>query len=144
MILVQFDTKKIYTQLGSKFGTLTGLIAIIVQAMYGLTTSAKLFWSKFADLIFSMGFKSSRYDRDVWMIPCPNMHEYNYTCTHVDDFKIVADSPEIYVNDIAKVLSVKSHGSWLYYLGNNFTYHDTHDIWTYSCKTYKTEAIQKS
>ena len=41
---VQFDTKeKIYTQLGSKFDTLTGLIEIIVQDMYGLTTSAKLF-----------------------------------------------------------------------------------------------------
>ena len=76
------------------------------------------------------------------MLPCPNMHEYNYICTHVDDFKIVADSPEIYLNDISKVLFVKSHGSWSYYLGNNFTYHDTHDIWTYSCKTYKTEAIQ--
>ena len=96
-----------YTQLGYEFGTLKGRIEIIVRDLYGLTTSVKRFWSKFADLIRSMGFKSSWYERDVWIIPFPNGHGYDYICTHVDDFKIFSDYPEIYLNDIAKVLFVK-------------------------------------
>ena len=40
---VQSDTKeKIYTQLGSECGTLAGLIANIVRALYGLTSPADL------------------------------------------------------------------------------------------------------
>ena len=91
-----------------------------------------------------MGFKSSRYDCDVWMISYPNGHGYDYICTHVDDFKIVSDDPEIYLNEILKVLFVKSHGPWVYYLGNNFTYHDEHGIWEYSWKPYENEAIRKA
>ena len=64
------------------------------------------------------------------LTPCPNGHGNDYICTHINDFKIVSDDPEIYFNNIAKVIFVKSHGPQSYYLGKNFTYHDEHDIWT--------------
>ena len=88
-----------------------------------------------------MDFKSSRYDRDVWMIKCPSGNGYDYICTHVDDFKIVADEPYHYLDLISKVLLVKSHGPQQYYLGNDYTYHPQHKIWTYNCSTYKKEAL---
>ena len=85
--------EKIYTHFGSEFGELKGCLAIIIRALYGLTTSAERFRTKFADLLRTMGFKSVRYDRDLWMIPCPSGNGYDFICTHVDDFKIVADDP---------------------------------------------------
>jgi len=142
---IQLNTKeKIFTKFGSKFGDLKGCIAIIVRALYGLTTSAERFRTKFADLLRSIGFKSSRYDRDVWVIPCPSGNGYDYICTHVDDFKIIADHPEEYLRLISNVLFVKSHGQRDYYLGNNYHYHPQFYLWTYNCKTYKKEALQKA
>ena len=84
--LVQYGETN-YTRLGSKFGDLAGRMVNIVKDLYGLTTSVKKFPYKFADLLRSMEFKSSHYDRDVQIIPCLNGHGYEYICTHVDDFK---------------------------------------------------------
>ena len=64
-------------------------------------------------------------------------------CTHVDDFKIVAKNPQHWLDLISKTFLVKSHGPRNYYLGNDYTYHDGSDIWTFGCKTYATEAIAK-
>ena len=57
--------EKIYTRLGSKFGNRAGCIAIIVKALYGLTTSAERFRTLLAYCIRSLGFKSFRLDRDI-------------------------------------------------------------------------------
>ena len=102
--------EKIYTRFGDEFGDLKGCLAIIVRALYGLTTSAERFRSRFANLLRTMGFKSCRYDRDLWMIPCPTGNGYDYICTHVDDFKIVADDPHHYLAQISGALFVKSQG----------------------------------
>ena len=105
-----YTKEKIYTRFGHEFGDMKGCLAVIVKALYGLTTSAERFRSKFADLLRSIGFKSSRYDRDVLMIKCPNGNGYDYVCTHVDDFKIIADDPFQYLDCITAVLFVKTHG----------------------------------
>ena len=119
---IQSDTKeKIFTKFGKEFGDLNGCMAVIVRALYGLTTSAERFRTKFADLLRGIGFKCSRYDRDVWVCPCPSGNGYDYICTHVDDFKIIADHPEEYLRLISDVLFVKSHGQQDYYLGKNYT-----------------------
>ena len=59
--------ENIFTRLGNEFGHRTGTIAIIVKALYGLTTSAERFRALLAGFICSLGFTPSRYDRDVWM-----------------------------------------------------------------------------
>ena len=142
---IQSNTKeKIYTRFGDEFGDLKGCLAIIVRALYGLTTSAERFRSRFANLLRTMGFKSCRYDRDLWMIPCPTGNGYDYICTHLDDFKIVADDPHHYLAQISGALFVKSQGPRSYYLGNNYTYHPQHHVWTYNCKTYEEEAVRKA
>ena len=78
------------------------------------------------------------------MTKCPSGNGYGYICMHVDDFKIVADKPHYYLDLISAVLMVKSHGPRQYYLGNNYTYHPQHKIWTYNCKTYEQEALRKA
>ena len=82
--------EKVYTRLGKEFGSRAGTIALIVKALYGLTTSAERFRTLLADFIRSLGFTPSRCDRDVWMRLRRAKDGYDYICTHVDDFKIVA------------------------------------------------------
>ena len=66
---IQSNTNdKIFTRFGTEFGEYKKCVAIIVKALYGLTTSAERFRSKFADLLCNIGFKSSRYNHNVWMI----------------------------------------------------------------------------
>ena len=141
---IQAHTKeKIFTRCGSEFGSMEGSIAIIVRALYGLTTSAERFRTMLADFLRTLGFTPSRFDRDVWMRLRNDSTGYDYICTHVDDFKIVAKNPTSWVDRIAAIFLVKEHGPRSYYLGNDYTYHDGQDIWTYGVQTYATEAVAK-
>ena len=141
---IQANTnEKIFTKCGTEFGDHAGSIAIIVRALYGLTTSAERFRTKFADFLRTLGFTSCRFDRDVWLRLCDTADGYDFICTHVDDFKVVAKDPGMWVDRIASMFLVKEHGPRAYYLGNDYTYHDTEDMWTYNCLTYTKEAIDR-
>ena len=141
---IQADTKeKIYTRVGTEFGDRAGCIALIVRALYGLTTSAERFRTLFADFLRSLGFNPTRYDRDVWMRMRDNEDGFDYICTHVDDFKVVAKDAGMWIDRIAGAFLVKSHGPRSYYLGNDYHFHDGANLWTYSASTYTKEAIAR-
>lgn len=126
---IQAKTKeKIYTRCGSEFGDRAGCIAIIMRALYGLTTSAERFRTLLADFLRTLGFKPSRFDRDVWMRLREKNDGYDFICTHVDDFKIVARTPSFWIDRISAAFLVKSHGPRNYYLGNDYTYHHSEEI----------------
>jgi hypothetical protein len=135
--------EKIYTRCSSEFGDRAGCIAIIVRALYGLTTSAERFRTLFADFIRSLGFTPTRFDRDVWMRMREAKDGFDYICTHVDDFKVAAKTPDVWVQRIAGAFLIKEHGPRNYYLGNDYRYHDVQDMWTYGCTTYTKNAIEK-
>ena len=82
--------EKIFTRVGKEFGNRSGCISIIVKALYGLTTSAERFCTLLADYIRLLGFTPSRYDRDVWMKLRNARDGFDYICTHIDNFKVVA------------------------------------------------------
>ena len=141
---IQADTKeKIYTSVGEEFGEYKGMIAIIVKALYGLTTSAERFHTLFADFLRSVGFIPTRFDRDVWMRLRDDESGYDYICTHVDDFKVVAKNPGHWIERIAGAFLIKEHGPRGYYLGNDYMCHENFDVWTYGSKTYAKEAVSK-
>ena len=119
----------------------TGCIAVIVKALYGLTTSPERFRTLLADFIRSLGFTPSRYDRDVWLRPREEKDGYDYVCTHVDDFKIVARDPDKWLKYIQDSFLVKESGPRKYYLGNDYTHRDQYGLWTYGGETYTKEAI---
>ena len=135
--------EKIYTRLGNEFGSRATCIALIVKALYGLTTSAERFRTLLADFIRSLGFKPSRYDRDVWMRLREEGDGFDYICTHVDDFKVVAKQPEMWLNFIKGAFLVKESGPRKYYLGNDYTYQEKSRLWTYGGATYTKEAITR-
>ena len=66
---------------------------------------------------------------------------YDYICTHVDNFKVVAHDAGMWIDRIASAFLVKSHGPRDYYLCCDYTYHDGEDIWTYGSTTYTNEKI---
>ena len=119
-----FTNEKIYTRVGSEFGDRAGCIALITRALYGLTTSAERFRTLFADFLRTLGFHPTRYDRDVWMRLRDSKDGYDYICTHVDDFKVVAHDANMWIDRIASAFLVKSHGPRDYYLGCDYKYHD--------------------
>lgn len=136
-------SEKVYTRCGPAFGDKEGCIALIIRALYGLTTSAERFRTLLADFIRSLGFVPTRYDRDVWMRLREARDGYDYICTHVDDFKIVARDPDHWLIKIKERFLVKTSGPPDYYLGNDYRFEETEGIWTVGSTTYTKEAIRK-
>ena len=104
------------------------MIAIIVKALYGLTTRTERFHTLFSDFLPTLGFKPTRFYRDVWMRLRDNESRYDYIYTHVDDFKVVAKDPMTWIKRIAGAFLIKEHGPRNYYLGNDYMYHETFDM----------------
>ena len=67
-------------------------------------------------------------------------YRYNYICTHVDNFKIIAKSPEYWLELIKKIL-VKYVGPPTYYLGNDSRYEEKEKFWISDCTKYSKEAV---
>jgi hypothetical protein len=67
-----------------------------------------------------MGFNPSRYDPDVWMRKCDDNKGYDYISTHVDDFLITAKDPDVYMNYLQTIYTIKNPTIPDYYLGANY------------------------
>ena len=142
--------EKVFTYAGPEFGDRAGSCMTINKALYGLKSSSRAFRAHFADFLRSMGFKCSRYDRDVWLRNRAldgDGHDpgYDYICTHVDDFKIVAKDPDRYMEQIKAVFVIKGDGPPSYYLGIDYTKSPEHHGRCYltGCKTYITECVRR-
>lgn len=74
-----YTSKKVYAIAGLEFGKeAVRKIVIIQKALYGLVPSAE------------QGVMPTRYDNDIWISPSQDNKGYEYICTHVEDFMIVA------------------------------------------------------
>lgn len=61
---------------------------------------------------------------------------YDYICTHIDDFKIVAKSLEHWLDLIKVIFLVKQSVPPEYSLGNDYQYEENEGLWTMGCSTY--------
>ena len=135
--------EKVFSRAGPEFREREGSVIIFRKALYGLRSSSRAFRAHFADFLKSMGFVATRYDRDVWMRERETCDGYDYMCTHVDDFKIVAKTPERWKDRISASFLLKSIGPPSYYLGNDYNYSEQEGAWVLSCATYVKECIRK-
>ena len=135
--------EKIYSRAGREFDDREGSIMIFKKALYGLRSSSRAFWAHFADFLRSLGFAPTRYDRDVWMRLREEKNGYDYVCTHVDDFKIVAKDPERWKSLISAAFLLKSIGPPAYYLGNDYNFSVEENAWVLSCATYLKECVRR-
>ena len=108
------DNFSLYSVAGREFGPCEGAVVIIWKALYGLKSSSRAFRLFFAEFLRSCGFKPTRYDRDVWMRVRDSNDGYDYICTHVDDFKIVAKTPKHWMDLIEAKFVLKSVGQTSY------------------------------
>lgn len=140
-------SEKIYCRCGPEFGKYAGLLAIVHRALYGLKGSANAFRAHLADVLRNhpeLGFTQTFCDRDVWLKLRADGSGYDYICTHVDDFKIVAMDPTPYMTALESVYTITGDGAPSYYLGMDFERSPDHgDAWTQGSHTYLNESLIK-
>lgn len=68
---------------------------------------------------------------------------YDYLCTHVDDFKIVAKDPQRWVDAIAEKFTLKNSGPPDHYLGNDYQWSSSENVWVLGSQTYIKECIRR-
>ena len=114
--------EKVCSVAGPEFGQQEGAVVIIRKALYGLKSSSRAFRMFFAKFLKGCGFISTRYDRDIWMCLREKRDGYDYICTHVDDFKVVARDPKHWMDLIENKFVLKSVGPPSYYLGTDYNW----------------------
>jgi hypothetical protein len=89
--------EKIHTTAGLEFGSDNiGRILRIVRALYGLKSSGKCWHDHLAQVLWDLGFESSKADPDVWMRKAnhPNGDKiWEYILTYVDDLMALSIDP---------------------------------------------------
>ena len=88
---------------GIEFGEHAGKCIIIKRALYGLCSSAERFHAHLADTLRSFGFNQTRYDNDVCIRLDESGEQYEYICTHVDDFIIYSKNPQKVMDEIESI-----------------------------------------
>jgi hypothetical protein len=86
--------EKIYSITGLEFGEREDSVMLFAKAIYGLRSSSHAFRATFANFLQQEGFFPTHYGHNFWMRLREMKHSYDYICTHVDDFKIMAKEPE--------------------------------------------------
>jgi hypothetical protein len=137
-----FTNELVYAITAPKFREHEGKTVIIRKALYGLCTSAERWHSHFADTLWSLGFKQTRFDNDVWIRLNIDKDVYDYLYTHVDNFMICAKDAKLIMDHIEKVYTIKDIGPPNYYLGNDYK-KDRRGRWCIGCKKYLKEAVKR-
>jgi hypothetical protein len=100
--------EKIYSIIGLELGEQEDSVMLLTKAIYGLHLSSHTFRMTCANFLWQKEFFPMQYNCDVWM----QLHEmkdiYDYICTDVDDFKIVAKALEWWHNQISSSFLLKS------------------------------------
>ena len=87
-----YTKEKIWTRLDAGFGPeLEEKVARIIKALYGLKTSANVWYFHLCDTLREMGFKKSKLDNTIWYRLRDDESQYDYFSHHVDDFLLSGD-----------------------------------------------------
>ena len=128
--------EKIWTYTGPEFRSERGQPMIIKKALYGLKSSGIAFRARLADMLYDIGFISTKADPDVWIRLAVNpdgAKYYAYVMCYVDDilsvsldaisvlrslqqqFKLKDDKiepPDIYLSAQLGTIEVEGHHGW--------------------------------
>jgi hypothetical protein len=138
------DTKeKVYTVCGPEFGPeLEGRIAIIKKSLYGLKSSGARWHAHFAKSLYTLGFKPTRFDNDIWLKLRGDGSGYDYISTYVDDFLITARDPWTYMKQLQEIYTIKNPKEPDMYLGASYHGSPTEE-WSITAKEYIKESIRQ-
>jgi hypothetical protein len=103
--------KQVHTTAGPEFGlSRIGETVIIVRVMYGLKTSGTAWHTQLSETLYSMNFKPSLADRDVWYrAACKKngFEYYEYLLVFVDDILAISHQPRVIMETIRKQYRLK-------------------------------------
>jgi hypothetical protein len=118
--LESFTKEKVYIVAGPEFGDREGCTLVIQKALYGLKSSGLRWHERFTDVLRSMGFFTSKAERDIWMRHAGD--HYEYIGVYVDDLLIVARNPQTIIDEFANVhkFKLKGTGPITFHLGCDF------------------------
>ena len=114
--------ERLYTIAGPEVGSDEGKIMIIVRALYGLKSAGATFRAFLGEHLYSLGFRSSQADPDVWLRtackPCGEKY-YEYVLCYVDDLLAISVSPDVIMKSIQEQFKLKGdkYGPPTDYLG---------------------------
>ena len=80
--------EKIYTIAGPEFGSEADCVMIIRKALYGLKSSGAVFRAHLANTIQNLGYRLSKADPDVWLIPAIKPSRFLFTLMILFQFQI--------------------------------------------------------
>jgi hypothetical protein len=103
--------EKVNTTAGPEFGPSNiGKTVIVVRAMYGLKSSGAAWHAKLSETLWSLDFKPSYADPDVWMKPATKADGYkyyDYILVYVDDILVISDKPHPIMHSIRLAYRLK-------------------------------------
>jgi hypothetical protein len=107
--------EKVHTTAGPEFGPSNiGKTVVIVRAMYGLKSSGAAWHTQLSETLYSMDFKPTLADPDVWYRPAckaNNMEYYEYILVYVDDILAISHAPRVIMETIKKQYRLKEEPS---------------------------------
>ena len=78
----------------------------------------------------------SRFDIYIYVRLRDPTDGFDFISTHVDDFKVVAKDPYIWIEYISSIFLIKERDPQQYHLGNDCRDHGDQNMWTYGISTY--------
>ena len=103
--------EKIWTTLGPEFGLDKGKRALIVHALYGLSSAGASFSRHLADCMRALGYSSCKADADLWYKPMTrpddNVPYYAYVLLYIDDCMAISHDVATTLREIDKFFPMK-------------------------------------
>ena len=143
--------EKIVVTAGEEFGPeLKGKLLRVTRALYGLKSAGASFRSYLADYLYSISYRPSYADPDVWMRPAvhPDGRKYyEYILAYVDDLLAISRDPRASLLQVREKFTLKNDriDRVSEYLGASLTELSTATgevCWCQSSDNYITAAIK--
>ena len=140
------NAMKVLVRLGHEFtlydpNIKEGQYAIVVRAQYGQPTSANRWHAHLANNLLNLGFRPSRYDRDVWIRYNKRHDLYDYVGTHTDDLLVCSKDAKSIFDALQEIYDIKKVGPPTFHLGCDYKKIDGR--WHIGTVTYVREALKK-
>ena len=119
--LESYTEEKVCFIAGGEFGELAGHTFMILKAQYGLKSSGKRWHDKLFDVLYSMGFRPSKAEEDIWMRDKGD--HYEYLACYVDDLAIASRNPQAIIDALEGAphnFKLKGTGPMEFHLGCDF------------------------
>src|SRR4029077_6150150 len=130
-----------YQPQGFEEGDRGTLVCEVIQSLYGLTPSPRIWYDTLGEKMKKLGFRISPYDAGLWISTTKSKL---YVTAHIDDFKIVCqqrEDGEWLIRELGKEFELKDLGNMSRYLGMDVT--TTDDGIKLSQKSFTKELLER-